>query len=131
MHDTHPAPTEPAVAAAPTPAEPQFTDRETRLIQRAFRRKGTAALGNNAIADLFHLTEQQRTDIARYLAEQRDHVTHVVTQAADGVPIDTGLAMRNVRERTNTLILQILDEVQRAQWETVTHQPAALEGSLL
>ncbi len=100
--------------------------RDTRIVQRAVRRQGVAALADEHIADLFELTDEQRSQIAECLSEQRERVHQVVLQTAEGFPVDTGQAMREIRESAASRILSGLDEVQRARWATVAYIPEPL-----
>lgn len=124
-------PAPPAAQVAAAAALPTLSDEERRAIQLAIRRQGPAALAHPAIAELFRLSDAQQAAIEECLAEQRTRVGMIVSAAADGVKSDTGVAMQNLRETTATRIALLLDDAQRALWESLTNEARNPEDPVL
>lgn len=124
-------PAPPAVQAAAAPTLPTLSEEERRVIQLAIRRQGPAALAHPAIAELFRLSEDQQAAIEECLAEQRTRVGMIVSAAADGTKTDTGVAMQNLRETTATRIALLLNDTQRALWESLIDKARNPEDPVL
>src|SRR5579872_2828049 len=118
---------ESAPASRPTPsADPRpalsvdpLSAEDRQALITAIHRQGLAVLNHPAVAEVFALSEEQRNQIADCLAEQRTRVAMIVDAAAEGAKTEAAAPMHALREETSTRILLVLNDTQRALWESL------------
>jgi hypothetical protein len=120
-----PSASAPLVITTFTPAAPpvSLTPDDQAAIRLAWRRFGPAALAHPLAAELLQLSVEQQEEITGILARQREAVASLVDRTGIKPHIDTGAAMRTLRNDTADRALHILTNSQRAAWQSATEAP--------